>query len=171
MTMMWKTNQPVAAAPSAPPELRPSPPSPAILDPVGRIHAVAEHISETTIGKGMVFKGMIAGSGPLFVDGDVVGNINLPESRVTVGENGNVSDGISVCITAREIVVIGKIHGNISASDRVEIRAQGHLTGNISTGRISIADGAYFRGDIDLRNAQRKPVGAEVLEAPKKAYA
>jgi cytoskeletal protein CcmA (bactofilin family) len=171
MTMMWKANQPAAAAPSAPPELRPSPPPPAILDPVGRIHAVAEHAGETTIGKGMVFKGMISGSGPLFVDGDVVGNINLPESRVTVGENGNVTDGLSVCITAREIVVIGKIHGNISASDRVEIRAQGELTGNITTGRISIADGAFFRGDIDLRNGVRKPAAAVVREEPRKAYA
>ncbi len=170
MTMMWKTNQPAAAAPSAPPEPRPSPP-PAILDTASRIHAVVEHVSETTIGKGMLFKGMISGSGSLFVDGDVVGNINLPESRVTVGENGNVTDGLSVCINAREIVVIGKIHGNISASDRVEIRAQGHLTGNIATGRISIADGAFFRGDIDLRKVQCKTIASEAIEAPRKAYA
>jgi len=88
-----------------------------------------------------------------------------------VGENGNVTDGLSVCINAREIVVIGKIHGNISACDRVEIRAQGHLTGNIATGRISIADGAFFRGDIDLRNAQRKPAISDSIEAPRKAYA
>lgn len=85
-----------------------------------------------------------------------MGNINLPHGCVTVGENGHVSDGFSVCITAREIVIIGKVHGNIDASDRVEISAQGHLTGNIVTGRIKIADGAFFKGDIELRNAQSK---------------
>ncbi len=124
----------------------------------GRIRAVPATADQTTIGKGMFFKGTISGSGALFVEGEVVGNINLPDGRVTVGPTGQVSDGLSVCINAREIVIIGEIRGNISASDRVEIRTEGTLTGNVSAARISIADGAYFRGDIDLRKVPAKPV-------------
>jgi cytoskeletal protein CcmA (bactofilin family) len=123
------------------------------------VPVVAEQAS---IGKGLLFKGVISGTGSLYVDGEVVGNINLPESCVTVGLNGQVSDGMSVCINAREIVVMGRIRGNISASDRVEIRAEGALTGNVTTDRISIADGAFFKGDINLRKGQPKPMGPRI---------
>ena len=101
----------------------------------------------------------------------MVGNINLPDSRVTVGPNGKVSDGLSVCINAREIVIMGKIRGNILASDRVEIRSEGWLTGNVSTGRISISEGAFFKGDIDLRTPQPKAETLNVQQEQKKFYA
>jgi len=132
------------------------------------VQVVAEQAS---IGKGLLFKGVISGSGSLYVDGEVVGNINLPDSCVTVGLNGQVSDGMSVCINAREIVVMGKIRGNISASDRVEIRSEGALTGNVTADRISIADGAYFKGDIDLRKGQPKPMGPRIQAMAREAIA
>jgi cytoskeletal protein CcmA (bactofilin family) len=173
MSMMWKSGQtPLAVPQPAPEPIRFESSTPA-NEYGGRICAVPSAADQASIGKGMVFKGAITGSGSLFVDGEVVGNINLPESRVTVGPTGHVSDGLSVCISAREIVVIGKIRGNISASDRVEICAEGALTGNVSAARISIADGAYFKGDIDLRTVQPKQAISLVREEDeqRQAYA
>lgn len=109
-----------------------------------------------TIGKGMIFKGTVIGGGSLVVEGELQGNINLPESRVIVAPTGKVSDGLSVCINAREIIVMGKIRGNVAASDRVEICAEGTLLGDVSAARISIADGAYFKGDINLHSISPK---------------
>ena len=128
------------------------------FEPAPQIHVVPEPADQASIGKGLVFKGAITGIGSIFIDGEFVGNIDLPNSRVTVGPNGQVSDGLSICINARDIVVMGKIRGNIYAEDLVEIRAEGSLTGNVSARRISISDGAYFKGDINLRSAPPSPV-------------
>ena len=109
---------------------------------------------QATIGKGLVVHGEITGSESLFIDGKVEGSINLPGSRVTVGRNGMVEAAIS----AREIVVMGKIRGNVSATDRVDIRAEGGLTGDVIAARISIEDGAFFKGGIDIRKVEHKAV-------------
>jgi cytoskeletal protein CcmA (bactofilin family) len=110
---------------------------------------------QATIGKGLFVKGEISGSESLFIDGKVEGSINLPGNRVTVGRNGQVTSSI----TAREIVILGKVRGNIVASDRVDIRAEGALTGDVSAARISIEDGAFFKGGIDIKKAETKPAG------------
>jgi len=110
---------------------------------------------QATIGKGLFIKGEITGSESLFIDGKVEGSINLPGNRVTVGRNGQVS----ATITAREIVVLGKVRGNITASDRADIRAEGALTGDVTAARISIEDGAFFKGGIDIRKSEAKPEG------------
>ena len=110
---------------------------------------------QATLGKSLVIKGEVTGSESLYIDGRVEGSINLPGNRVTVGRNGVVSANIS----AREIVVLGKVRGNMTASDRVDIRAEGSLTGDIVAQRISIEDGAYFKGGIDIRKAGQKPNG------------
>jgi len=102
---------------------------------------------QSSIGKGLFIKGEIAGSESLFVDGKVEGAINIPESRVTVGINGQVAANV----TAREVVILGKVRGNVSATDRVEIRAEGALNGDVSAARISIEDGSYFKGGIDIK--------------------
>jgi len=126
---------------------------------------------QATIGKGLVIKGEITGTESLFIDGKVEGSINLPGNRVTVGQHGQVAASMAVCITAREIVVMGKIHGNVSATDHVEIRAEGALTGDVSAARISIEDGAFFKGGIDIRKSEpgTKPeygtAGAEARNA------
>jgi cytoskeletal protein CcmA (bactofilin family) len=144
---------------TAPEAFQPSTPAPTI-EPVPQIRAVPVPVpaDQASIGKGLVFKGAVTGTGSLFIDGEMLGNIDLPDSRVTVGPNGHVSDGLSICINARDIVVMGRIRGNIYAADLVEIRAEGSLTGNVSARRISIADGAYFKGDINLRSAPPSPV-------------
>jgi cytoskeletal protein CcmA (bactofilin family) len=85
---------------------------------------------------------------------------------VTVGRNGQVAANI----TAREIVVLGKVKGNVSATDRVDIRAEGSLNGDVAAARISIEDGAFFKGGIDIRKPDAKPTAVPAPE-PKVATA
>jgi cytoskeletal protein CcmA (bactofilin family) len=108
---------------------------------------------QASIGKSLTIKGEITGSEMLYIDGHVEGSVNLPGNRVVVGRNGHVAANIS----AREVVVLGKVNGNINASDRVDIRNEGSLTGDVVAQRISIEDGAYFKGGIDIR----KPAAAD----------
>ena len=104
---------------------------------------------QATIGKSLVIKGEVTGSESLYIDGRVEGSISLAGNRVTIGRNGVVAANIN----AREIVVLGKVRGNLTASDRVDIRSDGSLTGDVVAARISIEDGAYFKGGIDIRKA------------------
>ncbi|MGC2185972.1 MAG: polymer-forming cytoskeletal protein, partial [Terriglobales bacterium] len=122
---------------------------------------------QATIGKSLVIKGEVTGSESLYIDGRVEGSINLSGNRVTVGRNGVVSANIN----AREIVVLGKVRGNLTASDRVDIRSDGSLTGDVVAARISIEDGAFFKGGIDIRKAGQKPNGEEVKAAAESATA
>ena len=118
----------------------------------------ASTADQATIGKSLVIKGEVTGSESLYIDGRVEGSINLSGNRVTVGRNGVVSANIN----AREIVVLGKVRGNLTASDRVDIRSDGSLTGDVVAARISIEDGAFFKGGIDIRKAGQKSGNEEV---------
>src|SRR5437868_13183922 len=110
-------------------------------------NAVLNTQEQATIGKSLVIKGEVTGSESLYIDGKIEGSIQLPGNRVTVGRNGQVSANIN----AREVVVLGKVRGNLNASDRVDIRNEGSLTGDVVAQRISIEDGAFFKGGIDIR--------------------
>jgi cytoskeletal protein CcmA (bactofilin family) len=149
---MWKPNQtgnqPTMTPPPAPEPVRPAPPAPT-PEPVRSAPVSGD---QATIGKGLFIKGEITGSESLYIDGKVDGSINLPGNRVTVGRNGQVAASIN----AREIVVLGKVRGNITATDRVDIRAEGALTGDVAAARISIEDGAFFKGGIDIRKPDAK---------------
>ena len=152
---MWKpTNQPTTPGrPGTPePEQRPAmstPPAPAMGEPTAPrpVSASTTTADQATIGKSLVIKGEVTGSESLYIDGRVEGSINLAGNRVTVGRNGVVAANIN----AREIVVLGKVRGNLTASDRVDIRSDGSLTGDVVAARISIEDGAFFKGGIDIR--------------------
>jgi len=151
---MWKpTNQPATPGrPGTPePEQRPAmstPPAPAMGEPAApRPVTTTTTADQATIGKSLVIKGEVTGSESLYIDGRVEGSINLAGNRVTVGRNGVVAANIN----AREIVVLGKVRGNLTASDRVDIRSDGSLTGDVVAARISIEDGAFFKGGIDIR--------------------
>ncbi|HYP09287.1 MAG TPA: polymer-forming cytoskeletal protein [Bryobacteraceae bacterium] len=99
-----------------------------------------------TIGKAVMIKGQIFSREDLVIDGEVEGTVEAQEHRVTVGPNGKVQAGVK----AREIVVLGSIHGNVEATDKIDIRKDARLVGDIKTARIVIEDGAYFKGSIDI---------------------
>ena len=166
---MWKpTTQPITPAKPAEPE-RAIPPAPAVTAPVSE-PAPPRSVSGTssdqaTIGKSLVIKGEVSGSESLYIDGRVEGSINLAGNRVTVGRNGIVGANI----TAREVIILGKVRGNLTASDRVEIRSDGSLTGDVVAARISIEDGAYFKGGIDIRKGGQKANGEESRAASSSA--
>jgi len=107
---------------------------------------------QATIGRSLVIKGEVSGSEPLYIDGRVEGTINLSDNRVTIGRNGSVNANIN----AKEVVVMGKLHGNVSVTDRVDIRAEGALTGDVVAHRLSIEDGAFFKGSVDLKKSEQK---------------
>jgi cytoskeletal protein CcmA (bactofilin family) len=148
---MWKPNQTGNPSPAPSEPVRPATPATPAFEPPARssVPAAAQPASsdQATIGKSLIIKGEVTGSESLYIDGKVEGSINLPGNRVTVGRNGQVTANIS----AREIVVLGKVKGNVNASDRVDIRSEGSLSGDVVAQRISIEDGAFFKGGIDIR--------------------
>jgi len=113
--------------------------------------------SSATIGKAVKIVGQIFSREDLFVDGDVEGTIELMEHKLTVGPNGKVHAGIK----ARDVVALGVIQGNVEASDRLEIRKDAKLVGDIKTARIVIEDGAYFKGSIDIVKQEPKLVPSQ----------
>ncbi len=162
-TDMWKPNQPGSNNPSTPEPSRPTPPAPTYEPPRAASPSTGSAPAsgtgeQATIGKSLVVKGEVTGSESLYIDGKVEGAINLPGNRVTVGRNGQVAANI----VAREVVVLGKVRGNCQASDRVDIRSEGSLTGDVIAARISIEDGAFFKGGIDIR----KPGGTDLKGGP-----
>jgi len=98
------------------------------------------------LGKSVIVKGQIFSREDLTIDGEVEGTVELQEHRLTVGPNGKVM----ATIKAREICVIGSVNGNVEASDKIDIRKDAKLVGDIRTARIVIEDGAYFKGNIDI---------------------
>ncbi len=116
------------------------------------VKTVTAPVDQATIGRTLFIKGEISGSEALYIDGHVEGKITMPESRVTIGRNGKVDASIQ----AREVVIMGKVTGNVQCSDRVDIRSEGSVTGDISTARISVEDGAALKGGIQV-HAEPKP--------------
>jgi cytoskeletal protein CcmA (bactofilin family) len=98
------------------------------------------------LGKSVIVKGQIFSREDLTIDGEVEGTVELQEHRLTVGPNGKVRASVK----AREIVVLGTIHGNVETTDKIDIRKEAKLVGDIKTARIVIEDGAYFKGNIDI---------------------
>ncbi len=109
-----------------------------------------------TIGKAVRIVGQIFTKEDLNVDGDVEGTIESAESKVTIGATGRVQASVK----AREVVILGQVQGNVEATDKVDIRREAKLVGDITTARISIEDGALFKGSIDIRKPEPKTTAA-----------
>ena len=109
--------------------------------------------AQSMIGKTILIKGEITGSESVRIEGKVEGSIALPNDRVTVGRDGRVSANIA----AQDIVVLGEVLGNCNASDHLDIRCDGSLCGDIVVSRISVEEGAYLTGSIDIRRAPAVP--------------
>ncbi len=122
-------NREPAAAPAAPK-------SPA-AEPVRGVAA---------IGKSVLIKGQILSREDLYLDGEMEGTVEVPEHRLTIGPHAKLQAGIR----AREVVVLGSVNGNVEAIDKIDIRKDAKLIGDIKTGGIIIEDGAYFKGSIDI---------------------
>jgi cytoskeletal protein CcmA (bactofilin family) len=121
-----------------------------IMRPSSTFPPLSAAAGPATIGKSLNIKGEVIGFESLYIDGKVEGEINLPGSRVTVGHGAQVSANIS----AREVVVLGKVRGNINASERVDIRSEASLIGNVTAQRINIGEGACLKGGIDIKPGQ-----------------
>lgn len=98
------------------------------------------------IGKSVIIKGQILSREDLYLDGEMEGTVEVPEHRLTIGPHAKLQAGIR----AREVVVLGSVNGNVEASEKIDIRKDARLTGDIKTGGIIIEDGAYFKGSIDI---------------------
>ena len=125
--------------------------TPSTLNPAP-VKTMTAPIDQATIGRSVVIKGEISGSESLYIDGRIEGTVSFADHRVTVGRNGVVAANIA----AREVVIMGKVTGNIECSDRVDIRSEGSLTGDIVSQRISIEDGAMLKGAVQVKSSEIK---------------
>lgn len=100
-----------------------------------------------TIGKSVVIKGELSGSEDLYIDGQVEGSIDLRDHSLTIGPSGNVKAGIS----AKSIIIQGKVDGSLSATDRLDLRKSAVVTGDVTTQRIAIEEGAFLKGKVDIQ--------------------
>jgi cytoskeletal protein CcmA (bactofilin family) len=138
-----------------------APPAPSVLAKEGipmstlPSRPAAEPHSESSrgqavLGKSVIVKGQILSREDLTIDGEVEGTVELQEHRLTIGPNGRVTASVK----AREVVVLGTIHGNVETTDKIDIRKDAKLVGDIRTARIVIEDGAFFKGNIDIVRAE-----------------
>jgi cytoskeletal protein CcmA (bactofilin family) len=159
---------------------RPAPPAPPVETkkeattlssmssmPAGRMEPESSRGGSATIGKAVKIAGQIFSREDLYVDGDVEGTIELMDHKLTVGPNGKVHAGVK----AREVVALGAIQGNVEASERIEIRKDAKLVGDIKTARIVIEDGAYFKGSIDIVKTEPKVAPSQPRPQPAAAPA
>ena len=122
----------------------------------------ADSRNTATIGKAVKIVGQIYTKEDLNVDGDVEGTIESTENKVTIGATGRVQASLK----AREVVIFGQVQGNVEAADKVDIRREAKLVGDITTARISIEDGALFKGSIDIRKPEPKPTSGSTVTSP-----
>ena len=123
-------------------------------------------MDQAHIGRTLVVKGEVSGAESLFIDGRVEGTISFPDNRVTIGRNGSVAANIS----AKEVVIMGKVQGNVECADRLDIRSEGVLAGDVITHRISVEEGAILKGGVEVRNPEKKDQknqNQQKAEAPK----
>lgn len=149
---MWKSrNDEKPAAPAAPQPATPSVTTSPMMREVRPMEMpkAGENFKADVahIGKSVLIKGELSGSEDLYLDGEVEGNIELRDHSLTVGPNGRVRANVH----ARDVVVHGKVDGNVNGSERVELKRSAVLTGDIATQRIIIEDGAFFKGAIDIK--------------------
>ena len=168
---MWKRDESVK--PTTP---GPQPPAaPVSTPPQHHAHAApaAREIErdKVNIGKSVVIKGELSGSEDLTIEGHVEGRIELRENVLTIGPNGK----IRAEVFAKAVIVLGEVAGNVTASEKVDIRDNGSVDGDIASPRVAIAEGAHFRGSVDMQRggvvkgqppAKAAPAAAAAASAP-----
>jgi len=166
---MWKRDEAVRPASGQPVASQPAVPT-AAGAPGHRPEAVHNMEKDiVNIGKSVVIKGELNGSEDLTIEGHVEGTIQLRDHVLTIGPNGR----IKAQVFAKSVIVLGEVAGNVTASDKVDIRDNGSVDGDIVSPRVAIAEGAHFRGSVDMQRkggaaqAQAgKPAGAPAATPP-----
>lgn len=155
---MWKRDEAVKpAAPPAPTPAAPAAPAtPVAAATPGQQPRPAGGRDVVNIGKSVVIKGELAGSEDLTIEGNVEGKIELKEHVLTIGPNGR----IRAAVFAKSVIVLGEVVGNVTASEKVDIRDNGSVDGDIISPRVAIAEGAHFRGSVDMKRAGAAPAAA-----------
>ena len=105
------------------------------------------------IGKSVVIKGELNGSEDLTIEGQVEGKIELRQNVLTIGPNGKIKEQVF----AKSVIILGEVTGNVTATEKVDIRDNGSVDGDIAAPRVAIAEGAHFRGSIDMQRTGVKP--------------
>jgi cytoskeletal protein CcmA (bactofilin family) len=163
---MWKRDeaakpggaqQPAPAAPTAPPPVSEA----ARPQPVTSVDTPRGLEKTVNIGKSVIIKGELNGSEDLAIEGQVEGKIELRQNVLTIGPNGK----IKAQVFAKSVVILGEVTGNVTATEKVEIRDNGSVDGDIAAPRVAIAEGAHFRGSIDMQRTGSK--SAESKGEPK----
>jgi len=133
------------------------------MNPNETNRAVTPSTAGARLGPSLHVKGEISGNEDLHVDGGVEGTITLDDRKLTVGATAK----LTADVTAREVVVYGNVKGNLRAKDRIEIKKDGSVVGDLTTARIMIEDGAYFKGSIEINRegADEKPAFARAAAA------
>ena len=174
---MWKRDE--AAKPGAPPAPAPAP---APVTPAAP-HAAAEAArpqpntnvdthrggleKTVNIGKSVIIKGELNGSEDLTIEGQVEGKIELRQNVLTIGPNGK----IKAQVFAKAVIILGEVTGNVTATEKVDIRDNGSVDGDIAAPRVAIAEGAHFRGSIDMqrtgvKGGEGKPAESKTEQKP-----
>jgi cytoskeletal protein CcmA (bactofilin family) len=152
------TPTPPKPAPVAPNPVEFKENTPVSSMPVGRMDDARP--GSATIGKAVKVVGQIFSKEDLYVDGEVEGTVEATEHKLIIGPNG----AVHAAIKAREVVALGSIQGNVEATEKIEIRKDARLVGDIRTARIIIEDGAYFKGSIDI--VKPEPAKNAARQAP-----
>jgi cytoskeletal protein CcmA (bactofilin family) len=151
---MWKRDEAVKPTPSQPQ----APAAPVTSNPQASASTLQPEPRRNerdlvNIGKSVVIKGELNGSEDLMIEGHVEGKIELKDHVLTIGPNGR----IKAQVFAKSVIVLGEVNGNVTASEKVDIRDGGAVDGDIVSPRVAIAEGAHFRGTVDM---QKKPASA-----------
>jgi cytoskeletal protein CcmA (bactofilin family) len=162
---MWKRDD--AAKPTAPTGSAPAPAQPGHTPPAAETaptrpatagNPQRQETTAVNIGKSVVIKGELNGSEDLTIEGQVEGKIELRQNVLTIGANGR----IKAQVFAKAVIILGEVTGNVTATEKVDIRDNGSVDGDIAAPRVAIAEGAHFRGSIDMQKVNGKPADAKV---------
>jgi cytoskeletal protein CcmA (bactofilin family) len=159
---MWKRDEgvrpPQGGRQDSPPATSPSGPAPQSPtdSPASAPRPLAQQMRDVVnIGKSVVIKGELSGSEDLTIEGQVEGKIELRQNVLTIGPNGK----IKAQVFAKAVIVLGEVVGNVTASEKVDIRDNGSVDGDLVSPRVAIAEGAHFRGSIDMQRQGATPTG------------
>lgn len=167
MSMWRRQDEPKVSAsspeitPPPPPVLRADPPAPVAPPPPPEPVAAAGHLTISH-----TIRGEISGREDLYVDGEVEGKVHLEDAKIVIGPNGRVNADVE----AREILVLGKVKGNLNGRDSVTIGRTGHVIGDVVTRYISVEDGAQVQGSLDVTRTEETPRVTTISENKAKAH-